>query len=80
MSAHIGGKGLVDELLQRLRLILFRDGAYDGLAHDVAAAVNHLGGGVGKNVCSELSRLAVGSARYDRFSSGALTLNTVPSM
>ena len=61
MSAHIGGKSLVDELLQRLRLLLFRDGAYDGVTHDIAVAVNHIGGGVGKNVCSELSRLAVGS-------------------
>ena len=61
MSAHIGGKGLVDELLQRLSLLLFRDGAYDGVTHDIAVSVNHIGGGVGKNVCSELSRLAVGS-------------------
>ena len=47
-SAHIGGKSLVDELLQRLRLLLFRDGAYDGLAHDIAAAVDHIGGGIAK--------------------------------
>ena len=59
-SAHIGGKSLVDELLQRLRLLLFRDGAYDGVPHDIAVAVNHIGGGVGKNVCSELSRLTIG--------------------
>ena len=26
MSAHIGGKSLIDELLQRLRLLLFRNG------------------------------------------------------
>lgn len=39
-SAHIGGKSLVDELLQRLRLLLFRDSAYDGLTHDIAAAVD----------------------------------------
>ena len=49
MSAHVGGKRLINELLQRLRLLLFRDGAYDGLAHDVAVAVNHIGGGVGKD-------------------------------
>ena len=52
--SHIGGKSLVDELLQRLRLLLFRDGAYDGVTHDIAVAVDHIGGGVGKNVCSEL--------------------------
>ena len=46
MSAHIGGKSLVDELLQRFRLLLFRDSAYDGLAHDIAVAVNHIGGGI----------------------------------
>ena len=51
MSACVGGKGLVDELLQLLRLIFFRDGAYDGFAHDVAVAVNHIGGGIGKDVC-----------------------------
>ena len=60
MSAHIGGKSLVDELLQRLRLLLFRDGAYDGFTHDIAVAVNHIGGGIGKDVGSELSRLTVG--------------------
>ena len=42
MSAHIGGKSLVDELLQRLRLLLFRDGAYDGFTHDIAAALGKL--------------------------------------
>ena len=53
-SAHIGGKSLVDELLQRLRLLLFRDGAYDGLTHDIAAAVDHIGGGIGKDVGGKL--------------------------
>ena len=43
-SAHIGGKSLVDELLQRLRLLLFRDGTYDGFTHDIAVAVNNIGG------------------------------------
>ena len=43
MSAHIVGKSLVDELLQHLRLLLFRDGAYDGFPHDIAAAVDHIG-------------------------------------
>ena len=41
-SAHIGGKHLLDELLQRLRLLLFRDGAYDGVTHDIAAAVDQM--------------------------------------
>ena len=59
-SAHIGGKSLVDELLQRFRLLLFRDGAYDGLTHDIAAAVDHIGGGIGKDVGSKFSRLTVG--------------------
>ena len=58
-SAHIGGERLLDELLQRLRLLLFRDGAYDGVTHDIAVAVNHIGGGVGKNVCSKLSCLTI---------------------
>ena len=58
-SAHIGGKSLVDELLQRLRLLLFRDGTYDGLTHDIAAAVDHIGGGIGKDVGSKLSRLTI---------------------
>ena len=60
MSAHIGGKSLVDEFLQRLCLLLFRDSTYDGLSHDIAAAVDHVGGGIGKDVGSELSRLSVG--------------------
>ena len=41
--------------------VLSGDGAHDGIAHDVAAAVNHIGGGVGENVCGELAGLAVGS-------------------
>ena len=58
-SAHIGGKSLVDELLQRLRLLLFRDGAYDVFTHDIAAAVDHIGGGIGKDVAGKLSGLAI---------------------
>ena len=58
-SAHIGGKSLVDELLQRLRLLLFRDGTYDGFTHDIATAVDHIGGGIGKDVGSKLSRLTI---------------------
>ena len=58
-SAHIGGERLVDELLQRLRLLLFRDGAYDGFTHDIAAAVDHIGGGISKDVGSKLSRLTI---------------------
>ena len=61
MSTHVGGKRLVDELLQRFRLLLFRDGAYDGFAHDVAAAIHHIGSGIGKDVRGELASLAVGS-------------------
>ena len=45
-SAHIGGERLLDELLQCLRLLLFRDGSYDGFTHDIAAAVYHIGGGI----------------------------------
>ena len=59
LSAHIGGKSLIDELLQRLRLLLFRDGAYDGFTHDIAAAVDHIGGGIGKDVGGKLSRLTI---------------------
>ena len=58
-SSHIGGECLIDELLQRLRLLLFRDGADDGLTHDVAAAVDHIGGGISKDVGSKLSRLTI---------------------
>ena len=46
--------------MQRLRLLLFRDGAYDGLAHDIAAAVDHIGGGIGEDVGGKLSCLAIG--------------------
>ena len=58
-SAHIGGERLVDLGLQRLRLLLFRDGSYDGFTHDIAAAVDHIGGGIGKDVGGKLSRLTI---------------------
>ena len=58
-SAHIGGEHLIDELLQRLRLLLFRDGAYDGFTHDIGVAVDHIGGGISKDVGSKLSRLTI---------------------
>ena len=61
MSAHIGGKSLVDELLQRLRLLFFRDGAYDGLTHDIAVAVNHIGGGIGEDILHKLTGIAAGA-------------------
>ena len=35
---------LIDELLQCFRLLLLRDGAHDGVTHDVAVPVNHIGG------------------------------------
>ena len=59
LSAHVRGKGLIDERLQSLGLALFRDGTYDGVAYDVAAAVNHIGGGISKDVGSKLSRLTI---------------------
>jgi len=37
-STHIGGERLLDELLQRLRLLLFRDGAYDIYAFSMLCA------------------------------------------
>ena len=58
-STHIGGERLLDELLQRLRLLLFCDGSYDGFTHDIAAAVDHIGGGISKDVGSKLSRLTI---------------------
>ena len=58
-SAHIGGERLLDELLQRLRLLLFRDGSYDWLTYDLAAAVDHLGGGISKEVGSKPSRRTI---------------------
>ena len=58
-SAHIGGERLLDELLQRLRLLFFCDGSYDGFTHDIAAAVDHIGGGISKDVGSKLSRLTI---------------------
>ena len=45
--------------MQRLRLLLFRDGAYDGFTHDIAATVDHIGGRIGKDVGGKLSRLTV---------------------
>ena len=47
--------------MQRLRLLLFRDGAHDGLTYNIAAAVNHIGSGIGKDVRGELASLTVGS-------------------
>ena len=58
-SAHISGKSLVDEFLQCLRLLLFRDSTYDGVAHDIAVAVDHIGSGLSKDVGSKLSRLTI---------------------
>ena len=58
-SAHIGGERLLDELLQRLRLLLFCDGSYDGFTHDIAAAIDHIGGGISKDVGSKLSCLTI---------------------
>ena len=46
LSAPIGGERLVDLGLQCLRLLLFRNSAHDGVAHDVAVPVNHIGGGI----------------------------------
>ena len=46
--------------MQRLRLRLAGDGAYDGVAHDVAVTVYHIGGGIGKDVRGKSSRLAAG--------------------
>ena len=59
-SAPIGGKSLVDALLQRFRLLLFRDGAHDGFSHDIALAIHHLGGRIGQEVGGELACLTVG--------------------
>ena len=61
MSAPIGGQRLVDLGLQRLRLILFRNSTHDGIAHDIAVAVNHIGGGVCKDAGGELACLSIGS-------------------
>ncbi len=60
MSASSAARAWSIELLQRLRLLLFRDGAYDGFTHDIAVAVNHIGGGIGKDVGGKLSRLTIG--------------------
>ena len=54
-SAHIGGERLVDLGLQRLGLRLAGDSADDGLAHDIAAAVDHIGGGIPKNISCGVS-------------------------
>ena len=59
LSAHVRGKCLIDERLQSLCLVLFRNGTYDGVAYDVAAAVNHIGGGISKDVGGKLSRLTI---------------------
>ena len=47
--------------LQCLRLLLFRDRTHDGVAHDVAVPVNHIGGGIGKDIGGELAGLSIGS-------------------
>ncbi len=52
-SARIGSDGLIDEGLQGLRLLFFCNSTYDGVAHDIAVAVNHIGGGVCKDVGGE---------------------------
>ena len=54
-SAHIGSQCLVDLGLQRLGLRLAGDSAYDGFTHDIAAAVDHIGGGIGKNISCGVS-------------------------
>ena len=59
LSAHIGGERLVDLGLQCLRLLLFRNSTHDGVTHDVAVPVNHIGGGIGKDIGGELSRLTI---------------------
>ena len=38
--SRIGSNGLIYEFLQRFRLILLRNSAHDGVAHDVAVPVN----------------------------------------
>ena len=55
--SRIGSNGLIYEFLQRFRLILLRNSAHDGVAHDIAVAVDHIGGGISKDVGSELSDL-----------------------
>ena len=39
------GDGLLDELIEGLRLLLFGDGADDGITDDVALLIDHIGGG-----------------------------------
>ena len=34
-------------------------GPYDGFTHDIAAAVDHISGGISKDVGSKLSRLTI---------------------
>lgn len=55
----IGSKNPVDELLQRFRLLLFRNGTHNGLTDDIAAAVYHISGGVSEDVRGEFSGFTV---------------------
>ena len=57
---------LIDELLQRFRLLLLRDGAHDGVTHDVAVAIDHIGGGESEDVLHELSGLTTGAEEKKR--------------
>ena len=58
--ALVSGQGLVDEVVQRLHLGFVGDGAHNGIAHDVAVAVHHIGGGVGEHILHKLAGLALG--------------------
>ena len=60
LSALVRGDSLFNELAQSFALFFLGDCADNGIAHNVAVSVNHIGGGISKNVGGELTRFAVG--------------------
>ena len=49
-----------EEGAERLLLRGAGDRAYDGIAHDVAVPIDHIGSGIGKDVGGELAGIAIG--------------------
>ena len=60
-SVRIGGDSRVNERLQSFLLRFFGDDTYEGLAYDVAVAVNYIGGGVGVYIFDKFSGLTAES-------------------
>ena len=59
-SGFAVGDRLLDELIEGFRLLLFGDGTDDGITDDVTVLIDHIGGGVGKDIGGKGACLAVG--------------------